>query len=79
MQTKYLSDESYLKIQNITFGYTFNQQVLDKLNVSKLRLFVSGNNLYTFDNLPNGLDPDQDSNGVYPIMKNYSLGLNLTF
>ncbi|MFC2110260.1 SusC/RagA family TonB-linked outer membrane protein [Bacteroidota bacterium] len=78
-QTKYLSDESYLRIQNLTFGYSFPQNVLDRFKLSKCRVFVSGNNLFTFDNLPPGLDPDQGSNGVYPIMKNYSVGLNLSF
>jgi len=78
-QTKYLSDESYLKIQNITFGYTVSNKVLDKLKISNLRLFVSGDNIATFDNLPKGLNPDQGSNGVYPIMTNYSMGINLSF
>ncbi|RIJ50854.1 TonB-dependent receptor [Maribellus luteus] len=78
-QTKYLSDGRYLKIQNITFGYTFPTQLLSKVGIEKLRLFVAGDNLYTFDKLPKGLDPDQSANGAYPFMRNYSVGLNLTF
>ncbi|MCF7567640.1 TonB-dependent receptor [Sabulilitoribacter arenilitoris] len=78
-QTKYLSDESYLRIQNITFGYSLDGKLLDKLNIDKLRVFVSGNNIHTFDKLPKGLDPDQSSNGVYPIMTRYSMGINLSF
>lgn len=79
VQTKYMSDESYLRIQNITLGFTLPDALLDKLRLDNLRVFVAGNNLITFDNLPKGLDPDLDSNGVYPIMRNYSFGLNLTF
>lgn len=79
VQTKYLSDESYIRIQNITFGYAFDKTVLDKIKLNNLRVFVAGNNLFTFDNLPEGLEPDQGSNGAYPIMKNVSLGLNLSF
>lgn len=79
VQTKYLSDESYLRIQNISFGYTFSKEVLDKINLNNLRVFVSGDNIHTFDKLPKGLDPDQGSNGVYPIMTNYSVGINLSF
>ncbi len=78
-QTKYLSDGAYLRIKNITLGYTLPKRILDKVKISTLRVFVSGNNLFTFDNLPVGLDPDQTTNGVYPIMRNYSVGLNLTF
>jgi TonB-linked SusC/RagA family outer membrane protein len=79
VQTKYLSDESYLRIQNITIGFSPPQSVIKRLKVDNLRIFLSGNNLFTFDNLVKGLDPDQTSNGYYPIMRNYSFGLNLTF
>ena len=79
VQTKYMSDGSYLKIQNITFGYTFNKAILQRIKLSSLRLFVSGNNIHTFDNLPRGLDPDQNDNGAYPFMRNYSFGLNVSF
>lgn len=79
VQTKYLSDESYLSIQNLTFGYSIDQNALDRINISKLRVFVSANNIHTFDNLPKGLEPEQGSNGVYPIMSSYSVGLNLSF
>ncbi|QTD37351.1 TonB-dependent receptor [Polaribacter batillariae] len=79
IQTKYLSDESYLRVQNITLGYSLNNNVLNRLKINKCRIFVSGNNLFTFDNLPKGLDPDQGSNGVYPIMSQYSVGVNLSF
>ena len=79
VQTKYLSDESYLRIQNITLGYTIDSKLLDKWNIEKFRFFIAGSNLHTFDKLPKGLDIDQGSNGVYPIMTNYSVGFNLSF
>lgn len=84
VQTKYLSDESYLRIQNITFGYSFNKDLLDRLRLTKLRVFVSANNPITFDNLQRGLDPDQALNNAgirtrYPILAQYSVGLNVSF
>ena len=86
IQTKYLLDGSYLKIQNITFGYTFPAKLFGRTGIEKLRLFVSGDNLVTFDHLPKGMESDQiDTNdltkayGDYPFMRNYSVGLNLTF
>jgi len=78
-QTKYLTDESYLRIQNLTLGYTFDKAVMDKIKMNNMRIFVSANNIHTFDNLPKGLEPDQGSNGAYPVMTNYSLGFNLSF
>ncbi|MGW9684888.1 SusC/RagA family TonB-linked outer membrane protein [Flagellimonas sp. 2504JD1-5] len=80
VQTKYLSDESYLRVQNITFGYSLGQGVLDKLNIDKFRIFVSGNNLHTFDKLPKGMEPDQrNDGGRYPIMAQFTMGFNLSF
>ncbi len=84
VQTKYLSDESYLRIQNITLGYSLDHKFLEKLKIDKLRIFISGNNLHTFDKLPKGLEPDQgfqqnSNGGAYPIMTKYSLGVNLSF
>lgn len=84
VQTKYLSDESYLRIQNITLGYSFDSNVLERLNVSKLRVFLAANNPFTFDRLQRGLDPDQSLTGAgvrtrYPILAQYSVGLNVSF
>jgi TonB-linked SusC/RagA family outer membrane protein len=88
-QTKYLSNGAYLRIKNITFGYSLPQTLLSKLNVEKLRLFVAGDNLFTFDHLAKGLDPDYNNapnddpfttnKGTYPIMRSFSFGLNVTF
>ncbi len=84
VQTKYLSDEAYLRIQNITLGYSIDSQVLDKFNINKMRVFIAGNNLFTFDKLQRGLDPDQvnSNDGIrtrYPILAQYSVGLNVSF
>ncbi|GLR18892.1 SusC/RagA family TonB-linked outer membrane protein [Portibacter lacus] len=79
VQTKYLSNESYMRIQNITIGYAIPKKILSRVKLQQLRVFVAGNNIHTFDHLPKGLDPDYGSNGVYPLMSNYSIGLNTTF
>lgn len=81
-QTRYVWDASYLRVKNVTLGYNFNRELLDKLKIQSLRLFVSGENLFTFDHLPHGIDPDLASvegGGGYPFMSKYSLGINLTF
>lgn len=81
IQTKYLSDESYLRIQNITLGYSISKKALEKMKIDKLRIFIAGNNLHTFDKLPKGMEPDQNTKAAsrYPIMTQYSLGVNLSF
>jgi hypothetical protein len=77
--TRYLQDASYMRLKNITLGYNVPKNVLDKLNIAKLRLFVTGENLLTFTNLIESFDPETLSNLTYPITKKVSVGLNLTF
>lgn len=73
---------AYLRLRNLTFGYTFPQVMTEKISVSRLRLYFAGQNLVTFSKMPKGLDP-QIPNGtegsLYPIASVYSLGIDLTF
>ena len=81
-QTKYMIDGSYLRIKNITFGYTLPQSLLDKVNIDRLRVYVSGENLHSFDNMPDGIDTELQNKGngaTYPLLKSFNVGLNLTF
>jgi len=60
-QTRYLMDMSYLRLKNLTFGYTLPRSVLEKAKIAKLRLFFSGENLLEIDNLDNiPVDPETD-------------------
>lgn len=78
-QTKYLRDASFLRINNISLGYTVPKNVTDKLKMDKVRLFLSGENLHTFHKLPKGITPDVNVDGTYPIMKNFALGAQISF
>ena len=81
-QTKYLLDGSYLRIRNLALGYSFSNNILDKLNIKKLRVFMSGENLANWDNLPKGINTELSNRGAgatYPFSTTYSLGLNLEF
>ncbi|WP_298238988.1 TonB-dependent receptor [uncultured Algibacter sp.] len=74
----YLKDASYLRIKNITLGYTLPSEVFTNTGISRIRIYVSGNDLFTFDNLPDGIDPEQGG-GDYLITKSYIVGLKLNF
>jgi len=80
LSTRYIEDGSYLRIKNITIGYTFPRQVLQSLRFSSLRLYASCQNLYTFTHY-NGFDPEVGVNGVdyslYPVTRAISVGINL--
>lgn len=88
--TRYLYDGSFLRIRNITFGYTLPDRMLKKLKIQRLRIFATGQNLYTFTDYNgfgnpqgNGAGDNATNNGVetgtYPISRNISFGLNLSF
>ncbi|KAF2330011.1 MAG: TonB-dependent receptor [Flavobacterium nitrogenifigens] len=86
---RYVEDGSYLRIQNITLGYSLPQDVISKYKISRLRLYGSAQNLYTFTNY-SGYDPEIGSfnqnvllsgidNGRYPVARTFLIGLNLEF
>lgn len=94
-QSKYLLNMSYLRIKNITFGYSLPTDILKKVYLSKARVYVSLENFFTFDKL-RGLPIDPEEIGGYsmfntsnynsgrtgvgtPTFKTVSLGLQLNF
>jgi hypothetical protein len=80
-QTKYLQDASYLRIKNIQVGYSLPLQLLSMAGISRLRVYVSGENLATFTKLVKYVDPEfaTTDGKIYPLQNTWSLGLNLTF
>lgn len=81
--SRYLEDGSYLKLKNLSLGYNLT---VENLKISNLRLFISGENLFTLTNF-SGVDPEiPPRNGqitgvatsVYPQTRKFVLGVNLT-
>jgi TonB-linked SusC/RagA family outer membrane protein len=79
-QTRYLQDASFLRIKNITLGYTLPSSLTSRSHINRLRVYVSGENLLTFDHIDiPGNDPERLNGPFYPFTKVYSLGLNINF
>lgn len=82
---KYLQSAAYLRIKNITLGYTLPENLSNKLHVNSLRLYATGTNLFTFspiykNNPDRTVDPEQLGNGnAYPFTKTYVFGLDIKF
>jgi len=75
----FLQDASYLRVKNLSIGYSFPESVISKINVNKLRVYFSGDNLFTFTQYP-GLDPERAGSGnfvSYPQNKIYAFGLQV--
>ena len=80
-QTKYLTNGAYLRVKNLTLGYTIPQSVISKIGINNLRVYVSAENPFTFDHMPKGLDPAVESkaNGLgYPFMSSYAFGFSVS-
>lgn len=82
-----VEDASFVRLQNIQLGYTINQDALSKSSINKIRIYVSGNNLFTITDYK-GFDPSASSGGpigngidkgFYPTAATYLLGVNLNF
>ncbi|MGB3801111.1 MAG: SusC/RagA family TonB-linked outer membrane protein, partial [Lewinella sp.] len=84
---RWLEDGSYFRLRNLQIGYTLPTGALDRLNISNLRVYLTGQNLFTLTGYT-GLDPDVQGNGIlergvdngnWPSSRIVSLGLNLNF
>ena len=86
---RYIEDGSYLRIKNITLGYTIPAHITRKLLIENMRVYTNIQNLYTFTKYT-GYDPEIGAstsnanvygldNGRYPSPQNYTVGLNITF
>lgn len=77
IQTRYLANAAYVRLKNITFGYTLPKTWVSKISLTNVKLFFSAENIYTWDKLPKGYDPER-LNWGYPFYATYSFGLNVT-
>ncbi|MCR5350944.1 MAG: TonB-dependent receptor [Bacteroidales bacterium] len=83
VQTRYLQNAAYIRLKNLQFGYTLPQSLTGKIGLSRARVFVSGENLWTGSKLMRLFDPETVSGGrsgnAYPLSRTWSFGLSLTF
>lgn len=71
-------DASYIRIKDISLSYDVPKKILDRIGFSKLKLFVSGRNLFTITDW-RGLDPELVESSTIPLQKEINIGLNLGF
>lgn len=83
---RYLQNLAYCRLKNLTVGYTIPKALTQKAYIQNCRIYVSGENLFTWTALKNKfLDPEQASaasdkkSNVYPWSRTFAVGLNVTF
>ncbi|MEL6922493.1 MAG: TonB-dependent receptor [Bacteroidota bacterium] len=86
---RFIEDGSFIRLKNVSLGYTLPQNWMKRLRISKARLYASGQNLITWTNY-SGYDPEIGSynqnplingveNGRYPLARSMTFGLNVNF
>jgi TonB-linked SusC/RagA family outer membrane protein len=89
VSNRWIEDGSYLRVKTATLGYTVPATLLKRIKVDNARVYVSGQNLFTFTNY-SGLDPEANFRtgqpllqgidlGTYPQVRSITFGLNLGF
>jgi len=78
--TWWIRDMSFVRLKNMELGYTVPQTLLNKIDIKKIRIFLSGSNLLTFSKFKLW-DPEigSDHGTVYPTMKSLQMGINIDF
>ncbi len=79
----WVRDASYLRLKNVEVGYSFSSALIKKLSMSSCRIYINASNLFTWDNLFPGEDPEfpnEEANvEPYPVTSTFNLGFNLKF
>ncbi|WP_321516839.1 TonB-dependent receptor [Marinifilum fragile] len=85
--TRYLEDGSFLRLKNIELGYTLPKNIINKIGITKCRVYVNAQNIWTSTDY-SGIDPEVGREGVlnqgidrsfYPINKSFFAGVQLSF
>ncbi len=79
-----VQDGSYLRLKNLTVGYTFQPSLLKKIKgINSLRVYFTGTDLWEHSKINDGWDPEASRNvgglNRYPFLRNYTVGLNVGF
>ena len=74
----FVHNAAYLRCKNIQLGYNVPQKITRRFYVENLKIYTSIDNLFTITDFP-GLDPEIGATVGYPAVRQYSIGLNITF
>lgn len=77
-QTKYLQSAAYCRLKNLTVGYTIPNALIARSGITNLRVYFSGENLFTIKSLPKQIDPEGLNGSIYPFHRTFSFGINLS-
>ena len=77
-QTRYLQNAAYLRMKNMTIGYSLPKTLLRPVKLENVRFYFSGENLFEITKLYDNYDPEGLSGNEHPFLRTVSIGLNIT-
>jgi len=79
MNTYWLDNTAYCRLKNVVLNYAIPAKIYSKLGISKATIYFTGNNLALLYTATKKWDPETNNPGVYPAMKTFAIGANITF
>ncbi|MCF0244360.1 MAG: TonB-dependent receptor [Bacteroidaceae bacterium] len=76
--TRYLYDGSYVRLKNVEIAYTMKGNWLKKAGINTFRIYLNGNNLFMWSKMPDDCERGSSGDGVYPTMRRFNLGFDIT-
>ena len=73
------TDHSYLRLKTLELNYQLPDRWAKKMRMSKMQVYVNGNNLLTFTRGDSRRDPEHGGQTVYPMIRRYNVGFRLGF
>ena len=79
--TFWITNATFIRLKNVQIGYNLPSVVSNKLSMSNVRLYLSGENLFTISHFNEGWDPEMGINqtGWYPLTRLWMIGININF
>ncbi|GGF21750.1 TonB-dependent receptor [Echinicola rosea] len=76
----WVMNAAYLRVKNLQLGYTLPEAAVERIGLQNARLYLSGENLLSFNSYRQGWDPEINTSGAYyPVLATYTLGVNIKF
>jgi hypothetical protein len=78
-QDKYILNAAYVRVKQLSLGYSLPRALTTKLKVQRIRFYATGQNLFTFTPLNKNYDPEVVNFNTYPLNRSISFGVQATF
>lgn len=79
MSTYWMDNTAYCRLKNVVLNYAIPAKYYSKAGISKVNVYFTGNNLALLYTATKKWDPETNNPGVYPTMKTFAIGANITF